>query len=147
MAIRDTNKKPYLGDDNDNISVGIDLPFRLSEDGVGWFATTKTTMEAVKNNIRNYMVTKRGERLMQPMFGLGLDKYLFDQFNDDTRAAMQEEILQSINFWFPYVTVQGLEVNMVNDSFDVTNKVAITLTFYINKDPGVMESVSVEFGE
>ena len=58
MAVRDVSPKPFLQDDNDSISIGIDLPFTKGIDGSGWFATTKTTIGAVKNNIRNFMNTK-----------------------------------------------------------------------------------------
>ena len=55
MAIQDTTKKPYIIDRDSNIQVGMDLPFRRGDNNDGWFATTKTTMEAVKTNIINLL--------------------------------------------------------------------------------------------
>ena len=57
MAIKDTTKKPYIVDDDSNIKVGIDLPIRRDDLKDGWFASTTTTIEAVKNNIRNLLST------------------------------------------------------------------------------------------
>ena len=48
-----------------SIFIGIDLPFRKG-DAEGWFASTTTTIESVKNNIRNLLQTNPGEILMQP---------------------------------------------------------------------------------
>ena len=72
MAIKDTSKKPFVEDRDSNIFIGIDLPFRKSDGSEGWFASTSTTIDAVKNNIRNLLMTHSGERLMQPNLGLNL---------------------------------------------------------------------------
>ena len=53
MSIRDLNKRPFIADRDVNTFIGIDLPFRKSDGPEGWFASTKTTIEAVKNNIRS----------------------------------------------------------------------------------------------
>ena len=44
MAIKDTSKKPYLVDNNDNVKVGISLPFTLSRNGSGVVESTSTTL-------------------------------------------------------------------------------------------------------
>ena len=70
MAIKDTSRKPYIQDNDTNVKVGIDLPIRRGDDRDGYFATTSTTIEAVKNNIRNLLQTNEGERFFQPNLGL-----------------------------------------------------------------------------
>ena len=77
MAVKDTSKKPYIIDRDSNIKVGLDLPIRRGDTDDGWFASTTTTIEAVKNNIRNLLNTNQGERLMQPNIGLDLRGILF----------------------------------------------------------------------
>jgi hypothetical protein len=57
MAIRDTSKKPYIIDNDTDVFVGLDLPIRKGTDVQGYFASTTTTIEAVKNNIRNLLQT------------------------------------------------------------------------------------------
>ena len=57
MAIKDTSRKPYIQDNDTNVKVGIDLPIRRGDNLDGFFATTSTTIEAVKNNIRNLLQT------------------------------------------------------------------------------------------
>ena len=49
MAIRDITKKPYIQDRDENVFIGISLPFRKSTGVEGWFASESTTIEAVKN--------------------------------------------------------------------------------------------------
>ena len=62
MAIRDTSRKPYIQDNDTKVKIGIDLPVHRDSGGDGFFATTSTTIEAVKNNIRNLLQTEEGER-------------------------------------------------------------------------------------
>ena len=83
MAIRDTAKKPYIQDNDTNVKIGIDLPIRRGDDRDGFFATTSTTIEAVKNNIRNLLQTDEGERFFQPNLGLNLKSVLFEEISDD----------------------------------------------------------------
>jgi len=93
LAIKDTTRKPYIEDNDENIFIGIDLPFRKSNGIEGYFASTSTTIEAVKNNIRNLVNTHQGERLMQPGLGMNLRKYLFDQFTDEVLFSIQNDIV------------------------------------------------------
>ena len=148
MAIKDITKKPFIEDRDDNVFIGIDLPFRKSEGVEGWFASTTTTIEAVKNNIKNLLSTHKGERYMQPNIGLNLRKFLFEQFTDELRLQIENDILDTFNFWLPFVQVRDLQVGMAQQtSGDNNNKLIINVIFNIVRDPNTLESVQVEIGE
>ena len=148
MAIKDTSRKPYLVDNDSNIKVGIDLPIRRSDDKDGWFASTKTTIDAVKNNIRNLLSTNKGERFMQPNIGLNLKKYMFESFNADLKDEIKTEISDTFSYWLPFVQVQKLTVNMSETLNSVgKNKLIISIIFNIVKDPNTTESIQVEIGD
>ena len=146
MAIRDTTKKPYVEDVDELISVGIDYPFHRSIGVEGWFASTNTTIDAVKNNIKMLLNTNRGERLMQPNLGLNLRRFLFEQFTDDIRIGIENDIVDSFNFWLPFVEIIDLNINMGEDSDIGRNRLDISLTFRINRDPHSQESVQLSIG-
>ena len=148
MAIKDTTRKPYIEDNDENIFIGIDLPFRKSNGIEGYFASTSTTIEAVKNNIRNLVNTHEGERLMQPQLGMNLRKYLFEQFSDETVFSIQNDIVDTFRNWLPFVEIQDIQVNMssINDSIG-KNTMNVTIIFNITQDPNTLESVSIEIGE
>ena len=148
MAIKDLSKKPFIEDRDDNVFIGIDLPFRKSDGLEGWFASTSTTIEAVKNNIKNLLSTHKGERYMQPNIGLNLRKFLFEQFTDELRLQIENDILDTFNFWLPFVQVRDLQVGMAQQtSGDNNNKLIINVIFNIVRDPNTLESVQVEIGE
>ena len=144
MAIIDKNKKPYLADDDDNIFIGLNLPLKRSDGVEGYFASSTTTIEAVKTNIKNLLLTHTGERLMQPNLVLNLRDYLFEQFTDDLLLQIQSEINDTIAFWLPFVQIKKLDIKM-DDEYDVgKNKLLIDILFNITRDPNTLASVQVE---
>ena len=149
MAIIDTTKKPFIKDDNTNVKIGIDLPIQLAVSGSdGYFRSTSTTIESIKNNIENLLKTQKGERLMHPTLGLNLKKYLFEQFTNDIKDDITSEILNTFQFWLPFVNIVNLTVDMDKSNDGVgKNKMNIIVDFNITKDPNSLESVQVEIGE
>ena len=150
MAVIDTSKtkKPFIEDRDDNVFIGIDLPFRKSDGVEGWFASTTTTIKAVKNNIRNLLNTHKGERFMQPNIGLNLRKFQFEQFTDELRLQIENDILDTFEFWLPFVQVRDLKVQMSDATAGSVNnnKLIISVVFNITRDPNTLESVQVEIG-
>ena len=147
MATKDTNKKPFLEDNDSNVSIGIDLPIRLdnSASGSGYFGTTQTPIEAVKNNIRNLLNTQQGERLMQPTFGMNLRRLLFEPLSEGAEGEIQHEIVQTFQLWLPFVQVQNIIVSSPDISAGGTNaELRVSIDFNIKSDPNTLESVQVE---
>ena len=111
MARLDTHITGSFVDDKDtNVSIGIDLPLRKNSVD-GYFATTKTTVEAVKNNIKNLLLTNRGERVFQPLIGLNLRQFLFEQLTPEVIFEIQNDIRDTMNLWLPFVNIENIIVN------------------------------------
>tara|TARA_Y100001937_G_scaffold128299_1_gene203849 strand:- start:1762 stop:2205 length:444 start_codon:yes stop_codon:yes gene_type:complete len=147
MAIRDTSKKPYTQDRDELVFVGIDYPFHKSNGVEGWFKSTETTIEAVKNNIKLLLLTTRGERLMQPTLGLNLRRFLFEQFTDESRITIENEIVDTFRTFLPFVEIKDLVIGMNETDAVGKNKLTISVLFNITRDPNTLESVDVTIGE
>ena len=147
MSVRDTTKKPYIEDRDSNIFIGIDYPFHKSNGVEGWFASTGTTIKAIKNNIKMLLNTNKGERLMQPNLGINLRKFLFEQYDDESKIAIQNEILDIFKTWLPFVEIRELNISMDETDAIGKNKMSISITFNIIRDPNTLESIQVEIGE
>jgi phage baseplate assembly protein W len=141
MAIKDTNRKPFIEDNDTNVFIGIDLPIRKSEGKEGFFASTSTTIEAVKNNIANLIQTHSGERFFQPELGLNLRRFLFEQVNEEVVLQIQNEILDALETWLPFVQVTDIQVS------DDNNKLNVNIIFNIKQDPDTLDSVQVVITE
>jgi phage baseplate assembly protein W len=146
MAIRDTSRKPYIQDNDTNVKVGIDLPIRRGDDRDGFFATTSTTIEAVKNNIRNLLQTNEGERFFQPNLGLNLRSLLFEHITNENLIGIQNSILDKIEFWLPFVEVRDIQVLSRNNTTDIgANEIRVKILFNIKQDPNTLDSVDLNF--
>jgi phage baseplate assembly protein W len=146
MAIKDTSRKPYIEDNDTNIKIGIDLPIRRGSDIDGFFATTSTTIEAVKNNIRNLLQTEEGERFFQPNLGIGLKTLLFEHITNENLIGVQDTILDKLQFWLPFVEVRDIQVLSRDNTTDIgANEIRVKIDFNIKQDPNTLESITLDF--
>ena len=146
MAVQDTSRKPYIVDNDYNVKVGIDLQNRRDDGEQCWFASTSTTIEAVKNNIRNLLSTNQGERLMQPRIGINLREILFEQVNEENIVGIQNSILDTFKFWLPFVEVRNIELLTTNDDTTIhSNEIRIKILFNLRQDPNTLDSITIDF--
>ena len=145
MPILDRRNNQFVEDQDTRVSVGIDFPFGRVPNQDGYFKTTKTTIESVKNNIILLLKTEKGERLFQPNLGLALRRFLFEQINEDTNILIENEIVDTFEKWLPFVEIRELDVNTQPINSD-RNQIKIKVTFNIRRAPGSLESVGVVLG-
>ena len=141
MAIPNRRVKRFIEDLDSRVSVGLDLPIaRQPGDNQGYFATTKTTMDAGKNDIKLLLMTQRGERLFQPFLGMDIRRFLFEQITDDTGIEIENDIVETFQTWLPFVQLQDIKVDLGNQD---KNQIKINITFNIRNAPTELESVGV----
>ena len=142
MAIKDTSRKPYIQDNDDKVKIGIDLPIRRDDASGGFFASTTTTIEAVKNNIRNLLQTEEGERFFQPNLGINLKRKLFENLKEGDITDIQNTILDKFDFWLPFVETRDIQILTNSDDTTIgVNTIIIKIIFNIKQDPNTLESV------
>jgi phage baseplate assembly protein W len=112
-------------------AIGISLPIQIKTVA---FAQTFKTIDQIKSNIVNLLSTKKGERLMQPEFGSGLHEFLFENITEDDYAdKIENSIIETFEFWLPYVTIDNVELDFDNSLRDI-NRVNMTLQFRVGED-------------
>ena len=99
---------------NPDVYIGLKLPFTRGMSGL--FPQSETTLEQVGSNIKNLLLTAKGERVMQPDFGSRLRELLFEQYTEDLSSRIQSEIQEAISTWLPYINIE--EVNTLTDDGD-----------------------------
>ena len=114
--------------------------------GRGWsfpIATNalRTDVELVKHDedIRQAVLiilqTGRGERVMRPDFGAGLDDFLFEPINTTTLALIRHRIDESLVTWEPRIRVEKIDVrpslgNPSRIDIEINYSIRSTNTFY-----------------
>ena len=117
----------------EDYAIGISLPIQIGNTA---FNQTFTTNEQIKSNVKNLLLTKKGERVMQPAFGSGLQELLFD-FNDDTLPGkIEDAITNALEQWLPYVSVDTIDIEQT-DLLKDKNQVNISINFRIGDSVGL----------
>ena len=140
MPILDRRNNQLIEDKDTRVSVGIDFPFARIPNQDGYFATTKTTIESVKNNIRLLLQTQKGERMFQPNLGMGIRRFLFEQITEDTQVQIENDIVDTFATWLPFVELREIDIDTSNQD---KNQINIKIVFNIKRAPNTIESVGV----
>lgn len=120
-------------DVNQRQAIGIKIPF----DSPSVFTSTFTTKEQVKYNLINLILTDPGEKILNPTFGVGLRRYLFEPEID--QDILQDIIQTQITRNIPYVTLNDVTIqndpdkntSYVTVDYSLINSETDTLTFNI----------------
>lgn len=138
-------------------AIGVLLPFNASNGGV--FVSSFVTEDQVLSNLKNLLLTRRGERYAQPTFGTDIYNLLFEQIADEDQFIedIRTNILEAIQLWLPYISVTRLnvvinpEIGNANQDHAIKIEMGVTITntginkevvLYID-DTGQMNLVTV----
>jgi len=100
--------------------------------------STKIGAEAIKQSIRNIILTNKGERPFEPNFGSNLRRYLFENFSLITKDQIETEIRTAINTFEPRVIIAELDVK----EFQERNAINIHLVVLIKQ---IKERATIDF--
>lgn len=117
-----------------NVSIGLTLPFIGTSGNL--FPVSYTTEQQAVSNLKNLLLTRQGERVMQPLFGTRLWEVLFEQNTDAIKEKVQDYILTAIDFWLPYIIVKELKTQTVVANSSTDNEehgITISLTFSVTE--------------
>jgi len=107
------------------LGVGWAFPPRVEADGRIAEAVYE---EDIRQAIRIIVFTNRGERVMRPDFGAGLNEFVFAIVNTTTMALVETRVRESLITWEPRIDVQ--EVRVSSDAGE-RNKLLIDLTYRV----------------
>jgi len=79
----------------------------------------KKDAAAVKQAIKNLLLTDFYEKPFQPFFGANLRGMLFELADEETEEEVRENIVNAIQFYEPRVTIEDISVNILPDQNDM----------------------------
>jgi phage baseplate assembly protein W len=100
----------------------------LTQNPISEDLALKINEEAVKESIKNLILTDKGERLMQPLVGGNIRAMLFENNTPATIKLIQEQVKATIRQYEPRAAL--LDV-VVTSSLDEST-VQVAVYFYIN---------------
>ena len=121
------NKKIVIDTEEfNNFAVGITLPIQRGNDG--YFAQSFRTFDQVRSNLKNLLLTKKGERIIHPEFGSGLHDLLFQPATEKFEEDLETTINEAVAKWLPYIIVEDINVDISKEQTD-NNQAKVSLKF------------------
>jgi len=114
---------------NEDTYIGLELPLTYTSEG--YFKRTKTALEQAKSNIKNLLLTNKGERLGNPNFGTNLISLVFSQENTDLESRVEEEIRAAMSEFLPNINIVSIETNFSDENMSTA---IVNLRFSLNVD-------------
>ena len=128
--------------ENNYKSLGIGFGRKSNSNGI--FAVNYTTLTQAKDNLINLILTKKGEREMQPEFGCDIHNLIFEQIVEDSIAAdIENSILDAVNTWLPYLNIDTILFDYDDNDID-TNKIQLEIQFSLKSNSNVGASVVID---
>ena len=113
---------------NPDIAIGVTFPFS----GQAIFNSSYTTMDQAKSNLKNLLLTTRGERYIVPNFGTNLVQALFQPATPELKEFIINDITSAIAFWLPYIVIIELTVNTFEDDPSLDTSINVILKFSVD---------------
>jgi len=111
--------------ENDYKVLGVSINETSNSNGA--FAVNFTSINQAKSNLQNLILTKKGERLMQPEFGCDIWKIIFEPIIEgDIESKIENSILDAVNTWLPYLNIDTILFDYDDNDID-TNKIQFSL--------------------
>jgi phage baseplate assembly protein W len=87
----------------------------------------KTDAAAVKQAVKNLLLTNKYEKPFQPSFGGDLNNLLFELVDNDTVYELDAAIREAVSRYEPRAFIRSVKTNLQPDA----NNIDVTITFQI----------------
>lgn len=107
---------PYFSDLEFGLTVGHGGNVKLVED-----------IDSIRQSIFNILTTRQGERWMNPEFGCGIWKYLFEPISDATSTLINLDIKRALSRWEERIILTSVSV----EPYEENNAYYVTIAFNV----------------
>ena len=121
----------------------LGIGINSSSNSNGIFATNYTTLTQAKDNLKNLILTKKGERLQQPEFGCDIWLLVFEQIDgENLENRIESSILDAVQSWIPNININQIIFDYDNNDID-NNRIALDIKFSLISNPNLTETIQV----
>tara|TARA_Y100000310_G_C20143173_1_gene561204 strand:+ start:6 stop:419 length:414 start_codon:yes stop_codon:yes gene_type:complete len=105
------------------------LPLRLSkEDG---HQLIKSFEELTQQNLKMLVLTNPGERMMDPEFGVGLRKFLFEHNSATTHGEIRGRISEQVGAYLPFIKILNIDFKVAKEIEYSGNVLNVRIDYFI----------------
>ena len=113
------------------------LPLQL--DGSNGYENNQTILEVIQQNLKMILLTSPGERIMDPNFGVGMKRFLFEQNNSSTYSIIRARIKRQVQQYMGFLQIHDILFSTEENNDNITaNELLVTIKFSINNTGAIM---------
>lgn len=108
---------------------GMSVSLPITYDAVdGPFKLNKDLLSTIKTNVKNLLFTIPGEKIMDPNFGIGISKFLFENYTPTVKSEIIQRINKQFGLYMPFISLVDLDINDLKID---NNEIFIKLQYFI----------------
>lgn len=112
------------------------LPLLIN--GSNGYENNQTVLEVIQQNLKMVLLTSPGERIMDPNFGVGMKRYLFEQNDSSTYSRIKARIRRQVKEYMGYIVIEDVLFNSESNNDNITaNGLLVTVKFSITANGAV----------
>lgn len=122
--------------------ISLSLPIQYNKED-GPYKLTKSLIETVKGNFKNLLLCTPGERVMDPIFGVGLKALLFENAVHETSVFIEERLRSQVQLYMPFVSIDDFSIE---DELASSNAMRIRIQYSVKsiKFSDVLEQIIIK---
>ncbi len=117
------------------MAFSVQLPLSIS-DIDGFYTGVYTPKDLARNNLFMVLYTYPGERIWDTNFGVGIEKYLFENNTSSVTNSLRQRIVDQISTYLPYLNLLNFQLDTDPNNL---NKILIRLDYEVAGDVDVIE--------
>ena len=127
--------------ENDFKILGIGI--NRGSDSNGIFAVNYTTLTQAKDSLKNLILTRKGERLMQPEFGCDVWKVLFEPLDGSLiETSIENSIVEAVSIWLPYLNIDTIVFDYDENDID-NHRIILDIKFSLISNRTLSDTVQI----
>lgn len=87
---------------------GLAPKLPLTRDSRDGFTLIKDFGTMARQNLKMLILTVPGERVMDSLYGVGMKRYLFQNFHEGTYSEIDDKIREQVKIYMPFLKIQQI---------------------------------------
>ena len=107
-------------------SLNVKLP--ITRNDIDGYTMIKDLKTLLNQNLKMIVLTNPGERVMDPDFGVGINSYLFENFNNTIYTDIRNNVRDQVAKYLPVITIDSITFGGSNEDH---NLLGISISYSI----------------
>jgi phage baseplate assembly protein W len=110
------------------LSVKLPLAFSPTD---GPYQLIKNFSNLAHQNFKNLVLTNPGEKVMDPDFGVGIRRLLFEQKSPELYDTISSRLSEQVEVYLPYIQINGINFVEPEESMSNIGVVSVEISYSV----------------